>query len=212
MKDGMGVGTDTMMPPKSGFVKTEGEFKTTSELQIHGTFPLERILKKDPGMNAEELNRFPTQKYVETSSQSISSPFLVTRTGLSNHHDQSLLLSPFLVQKTDKKTNIDNLSTHSIMDDLEEIFIPSDFYPLGKPYDESQMKEIIQKMMAQQVKKSETEKYNNVEVSLQKPASVSGLISISNSRFQTSFGDDKYRLVNTLRIDFNLLKFSGLLR
>ena len=76
----MGVGTDTMMPPKFGFVKTEGELQPTSETQIDGTFSLEKILKKDPGMNAEELNRFPTQKYVETSSQSISSPFLVTQT------------------------------------------------------------------------------------------------------------------------------------
>ena len=141
-------------------------------------------------MNAEELNRFPTQKYVETSSQLISSPFLVTQTGLSNHHDQSLFLSPFLVQKTDKKTNFDNLSTHPPMDDLEEIFIPSDFYPLGKPYDESLMKKIIKKMIAQQVKKSETstdQKYNNVEVSLQKPPSVSGPFSTSNSRCQTSW-------------------------
>ena len=31
LKDGMGVGTDTMMPPKFGFVKSEGEFKPTSE-------------------------------------------------------------------------------------------------------------------------------------------------------------------------------------
>ena len=141
----MGVGTDTLMHPKLGFVKTKGEFKSTSELQIHGTFPLEKILKKDPGMNAEELNRFPTQKYVETSSQSISSPFLVTRSGLSNHHDHSLFLSPFLVQKNDKKTNFDNLSTHPPMDDLEEICIASHFYPLGKPYDESLMKEIIKR-------------------------------------------------------------------
>ena len=195
----MGVGTDTMMPPKFGFVKTEGELKPNSELQIHGTFPLEKIFKKDPGMNAEELNRFPTQKYVEISSESISSPFLVTRTGSSNHHDQSLFLLPFLVQKTDKKTNVDNLLTHPTMDDLEEIFIPSDFYPLGKPYDESLMKEIIKKMMAKQVKKSETsndQKYNNVEASLQKPPSVSEPFSIS--RFQTSFGGDKYRLMKTL--------------
>ena len=210
----MGVGTDTMMPPKFGFVKTEGEFKPSSELQIHGTFPLEKILKKDPGMNAEELNRFPTQKYVETSSQSISSPFLVTLSGLSNHHEHSLFLSPFLVQQTDKHMTVDKLSTHPTMDALEEIFIPSDFYPLGKPYDESVMKDIIKKMMAQQVKKSETstdQKYNNVEVSLQKPPTVSRPFSISNSRFQTSFGEDKYRLVKTLKIDFNLLKFSGLL-
>ena len=101
------------------------------------------------------------------------------------------------------------------MDDLEEIFIPSDFYPLGKPYDESLMKEIIPRLMAQQVKKSETssdQKYNNVEVSLQKPPSVSRPFSISNLGYQTSFGEDKYRLVKTLRIDFNLLTFSGLLR
>ena len=71
------------------------------------------------------------------------------------------------------------------MDDLEVIFIPSDFYPLRKPYDESLMKEIITKMMAQQVKKSE--KYNIVEVSLQKPPSVSGPFSTSNSRCQTSW-------------------------
>ena len=152
----MGVGTDTMMPPKFGFVKTEGGFQP--ELQIHGTFPLEKILKKDPGRNAEELNRFPTQKYVETSSQSISSPFLVTQSGLSNHHDHSLFLSPFLVQKTDKHMTVDKLSTHPTMNDLEEIFIPSNFYPLGKPYDELLMKEIIKKMIAQQVKKAETSK------------------------------------------------------
>ena len=190
-----------MMPPKFGFVKTEGQFKPNSDLQIHVTFPLEKIVKKDPGMNAEELNRFPTQKYVETSSESISSPFLVTRTGLSNHHDQSLFLSPFLVKKTDKQTSTDYLSTHPTMDDLEEIFIPSDFYPLGKPYDESLMKEFIKKMIAKQVKKSETsndQKYNNVEASLQKPPSVAGPFSIS--RFQTSFGGDKYRLANTMNL------------
>ena len=108
------------------------------------------------------------------------------------------------MQKTDKKTNFDNLSTHPPMEDLEEIFIPSNFYPLGKPYDESLMKEIIPRLMAQQVKKSE--KYNNVEVSLQKPPSISRPFRFSNSRFQTSFGDDKYRLVNTQKIDFDLLK------
>ena len=60
----MGVGTDTMKTPKFGFVKTEGVFKPTSELQIHGIL--------DPGMNAEELNHFPIQKYVQTCSESIS--------------------------------------------------------------------------------------------------------------------------------------------
>ena len=96
------------------------------------------------------------------------------------------------------------------MNDLEEIFKPSDCYPLGKPYDESLMQEIIKKMMAQQLKNSE--KYNIVEVSLQKPPPVSWPFSTSSSRFQTSFGEYKYRLVNTLRIKFNLFKCSCLLR
>ena len=131
----MGVGTDTMMPPKFGFVKTEGEFKPTSELQIHGTFPLEKMLKKDPGMNAEELNRFQTQKNVETSSQSISSPFLVTWTGLSNHPDQSLFLSPFLVQK------LPNRRLSKICQHIQQwmIWKKSLYHPTFIPYERQMM-------------------------------------------------------------------------
>ena len=60
----MGVGTDTTMPPKYTFFKSYGGFQPLSEFQIDGTLLLEKILKKDPGTNAKELNRFPTQKYV----------------------------------------------------------------------------------------------------------------------------------------------------
>ena len=156
LNEGMGVGTDSMMPPKIGFVKVGSELPQHEESHIHGSFPLQKLIKKDPGMNAEKLNRFPTQKYVETSSESISSPFLVTRKGLSNHHDQSLFLSPFLVQNSEKKTTVDNIAQKPAVDKLDEIFIPSDFYPLGKPYDESVINEIIEKMMAQNVKISDS--------------------------------------------------------
>ena len=198
LKDGMGVGTDTMMPPKIGFVKTSSEAPSNDESHIHGTFPLEKILKKDPGMNAEELNRFPTQKYVEASSVSISSPFLVTRPDQSKNQDKSLLLSPFLV-RDNENTFLENISSKPESGQLDDIFIPSDFFPLGRPYDESFMKEIIKKMMGQGVKISDTtnkdEKYGNVEFALQKPPTPSRPFGPTNSRFQTSFGADRYRCV-----------------
>ena len=193
----MGVGTDSMMPPKIGFVKLDSELHQHEESHTYRKYPLQKLIKKDPGMNAEELNRFPTQKYVETSSESISSPFLVTRQGLLNHHDQSLFLSPFLVQNSDEKSIVGNISQKPAVDNSEEIFIPSDFYPLGKPYDETVMKEIIRKMAAQNLIISDTavdDKYDKgLEISLQKPPLVSRPFIISNSRFQTSFGEDKYR-------------------
>ena len=157
-KDGMGVGTDTMMPPKIGFVKGDSEVQLHEESHILGTFPLEKILQKDPGMNAEELNRFATQKYVEASSVSISSPFLVTQQGLSNNQDKSLFLSPFLVRSTDKNLLVENFSEKPTFVQIDDIFRPSDFFPLGRPYDESLMKEFIKKMTVQGVKTSDTAK------------------------------------------------------
>ena len=59
------------------------------------------------------------------------------------------------------------------------------------------MKEIIRKMMAQNLKISDIaleDKYDTgLEIALQKPPSVSRPFIIPNSRFQTSFGEDKYR-------------------
>ena len=48
LNEGMGVGTDSMMPPKIGFVKVGSELYPHEESPIHGICPQQKILKKDP--------------------------------------------------------------------------------------------------------------------------------------------------------------------
>ena len=183
----MGVGTDNMMPPKMEFIKTSDQ-----ALRIKSKY--EKVFRKDPGLNAEELNRFPTQKYIEVDSQKLSSPFLVTQIPLQAPQDQSLFQSPFLVKT-------ENLLSHNKIEvdknQAEDIFKQSDFYPLGKPFDESTMKEILGHIMKQKDEtggKFVSQGNNREKVSVQAPlVEVINQVSKGNSRFQTNFVEDKYR-------------------
>ena len=96
-------------------------------------------VQKDPGMNAEVLNKFPTENKsveyaVKSYDQNISSPFLVTNTEKTKNevfNDTSLLQSPFLVKnESNNLTNRDLLT----MFDLKDIFKESVFYPIKQPY------------------------------------------------------------------------------
>ena len=96
------------MPPKIGFMNDQGLMNPIKSVTPSKFLPWGSIQIKDPGMNAEELNLLPSPA-VETSTESISSPFLVTRSKLSNHHDSSLLLSPFLVKQNVKDPTVSTI-------------------------------------------------------------------------------------------------------
>ena len=96
-------------------------------------------VKKDPGINAEVLNIFPTEKNNVVSAtksfdQNVSSPFLVTKTEKRRNNvlnKMSLIKSPFLVNV--KSNNLTNSNMPSMFD-LEDIFTQSVFNPKIQSY------------------------------------------------------------------------------
>ena len=96
-------------------------------------------VQKEPGINAEVLNKFPNENKsveyaVKSYDQNISSPFLVTNTEKTKNevfNDTSLLQSPFLVKNNSKNLPNRDLLT---MFDLKDIFKESVFYPIKQPY------------------------------------------------------------------------------
>ena len=123
----LGVGSTNLMPPK--MIQTS---PIKSYLQSSS-----RIVK-ELGMNSEHLNisdRFalrvskscydcpPRVEAVEEPEEKLMSPFLVEDHHSNRAGDQSLSLSPFLVQRDDIELED--------MKKLMEIFIQSDFQPLG---------------------------------------------------------------------------------
>ena len=96
-------------------------------------------VKKYPGINAEVLNIFPTEKNNVVSAtksfdQNVSSPFLVTNTEKRRNkvlNKMSLIKSPFLVNVKSNNLTKSNMPS---MFDLEDIFRQSVFSPKIQPY------------------------------------------------------------------------------
>ena len=148
-----------MMPPQFGFTVSEAMMGTgTSDRPDLADDDNHEVINtvqiKDPGMNAEVLNIIPhvsddhllqttTQTFVH--KEKLSSPFLVTSTEKLQKkllHDDSLLESPFLV-KNDSDSEFNDLPIKHTMFNLEDIFMESNLYPSGKPYEEFHNKYLL---------------------------------------------------------------------
>ena len=111
------------------------------------------VQRKDPGMNAEVLNKTVSESQLEESTansfalyESLTSPFLVSNEDKIKHSgldDKSLLQSPFLLK------NKGILSSHSYpgnkpgIFDLDDIFMESELNLPSEPYETESSKETI---------------------------------------------------------------------
>jgi hypothetical protein len=137
-----------MMGTKSFKIQDYAEPAPLAQNKRNNVF--KSVQRKDPGMNAEVLNKTVSQSQLEESSansfaldESFSSPFIVSdedkiqNSGLDN---KSLLQSPFLLEN---KTIHSSLGIKPLIFDLEDIFMKSELNLSSEPYETGSLKETI---------------------------------------------------------------------
>ena len=108
------------------------------------------VQRKDPGMNAEVLNKTVSESQLEESTansfaldESLTSPFLVSNEGKIKHSgldDKSLLQSPFLLKNRGIPSS---LGIKPVIFDLDDIFMESELNLPSEPYETESTKETI---------------------------------------------------------------------